>query len=383
MRLAFFSDSWVPNIDGVVTALVNYRSELEKRGHEVYVFTTGSRQNIDDNDDPYVHHYRAVPFPPYPQYRLALYPFPSKSVVKRENIDVVHSHAIASMGIAAIKTAHDLRLPLVGTYHTMIPYGARLLTKQEWTRQIIESIAWKAIRMFYRPFDLVTAPSDAARKSLVENGVGVPTMVVPNGIDTEWYNPKVSGKAMRRELGLKRGQHMILSTGRLSHEKHVDVLIQAMSLVLQELDAKLVITGGGPAEHSLQALARELNLQDKIVFTGFVPKQKLVEYYAAAEVMATASTFETQGLALLEAMAAGKPAVGARAMAIPEAVKDNKTGFLFEPFHVEDCAEKIVKVLTARKSTYDRWSRNARAMAVRNSIPAATEELLKAYDKVI
>lgn len=383
MKVAFFTDSWLPNIDGVVTSLLNYRGELQRRGHGVWVFTASSRQAIAANHEPRVYSYRALPFPPYPQYRVALFPFPAKSVVRKADIDIVHSHAIASMGLAAIKTAGDLRLPLVGTYHTMIPYGVSLVASKPWSQKLAEKLAWKAIRLFYRPFDLVTAPSEAARKGLEENNVSAPTMVVPNGVDTKRFNPGVDGRPVRKKLGVGGKEKMILVAGRLSHEKHVDVVVRALPHVLKEVDARLVITGRGPADEKVRALVSELGLKSKVTFTGFIPNDNLSGYYAAADVLATASTFETQGLALLEGMACGTPAVGARALAIPEAVEEGKNGFLFEPFDSEGCADKILRVLTAAPKFYDKWSRNARATAEECSIPRSTDKLLKAYERVL
>ena len=383
MKIAFFTDSWLPNVDGVVTSMLNYRKELEHRGHDVWIFTTGSRESMLLNKDPQVFAYRAVPFPPYPQYRLALNPFPSKAVVEKKNVELVHSHAIASMGLAAIKTARDLDLPLVGTYHTMIPYGVKLITSWEWSQRIAERLLWRAIKAFYQPFDLVTTPSEAARKSLEEHHVDAPTLVVPNGVDINRYNPRISGARVRKELGLKKNEKMIMVAGRLSHEKNVDVIVRALPQVLKQVDARLVITGKGPAEQTVHALAHDLGLGKKVVFMGFVPKERLGEYYSAADVLATASTFETQGLALTEAMACGTPAVGAKALAIPEAVEEGRNGFLFEPFDTEECAEKITKVLTAPKGEYARWSRNARKTAEQYSIPKTTQQLIKAYGRVL
>jgi 1,2-diacylglycerol 3-alpha-glucosyltransferase len=381
-RVAFFTDSWLPNVDGVVTSLLNYRHELERRGDRVWVFTTGSRDTLRRRDDR-VYRYRALPFPPYPQYRLALYPFRATKHAREAGIDLVHCHAIASMGLAARVTARVLRLPLVGTFHTMVPQGVQLLTSQPVIQRLGERLAWRAVRAFYRPFDLVTAPSEAARRSLEEHGVAAPTVVVPNGIDTERFHPRVSGERVRRELGLEPREKLVLTAGRLSHEKHVEVLLQAFRLVRSAAEARLVITGRGPAERSLHALSRELGLQNYVTFTGFVPSVRLPEYYAAADVMATASTFETQGLSVLEAMAAGTPVVGARALAIPESVREGRNGRLFEPFDVEDCAEKLVSVLAAPRARYERLAKNARATAERYSIPRATDALVRAYGRVL
>jgi 1,2-diacylglycerol 3-alpha-glucosyltransferase len=384
MKIAFFTDSWLPNVDGVVTSLVNYRGELEKNGHQVWVFTTG--KFLPTNrlpKDAHVVRYPAVPFPPYPQYRIALFPYGSAATVARHGIDLVHCHAQASMGPPAIVTAKALQKPLVGTYHTMIPQGVKLVAKDPISQRVAENVTWRAIKAFYKPFDLVTAPSQAAVDSLRENGVKTPTVVVPNGVDTHLFNPRASGASVREALKLQKGEKVILAAGRVSFEKNFDDLVKALPNVLKETPARLVIAGKGPAERDVRNTVRRLGLEKHVTFVGFLTKTHLAQYYRACDVFATASTFETQGLTVLEAMACEKPVVGCDYLAIPEAIKDNRNGFLFPAHDTDACAHQLAKVLTASRPKYRAWSENARKTALTCSIPNATARLLKAYQQVL
>jgi len=377
MRIAFFSDTWIPNKDGVVTTMLNYRRELEKRGHDVFVFASADPKTIRQNTDPKTFLFRSLTFPPYPQYKIALFPFPAKKKALENGVQIVHCHGIA-MGLPALTTARDLELPSIATLHTLIPAATRFITNSEVGQRLAAKIAWKAMAAFYSRFDLVTVPSHVIQRALREHGVD--SIVVPNALDTERFRPEIDGSAVRRKLGLRKGERMVLTTGRVSREKNLDVLIRASQGVEK---ARFVIVGDGPARKELMRLAHSEGVASRFVFTGLVSDADLPRYYAACDVFATASTFETQGLALLEAMASGKPAVAADALALPEEVKNGKNGFLFKPFSEAECAAKISAVLNADKKTYASLAKNARKTAEQYSIPASTRKLLAVYEKLL
>ena len=204
--------------------------------------------------------------------------------------------------------------------------------------------------------------------------------VVPNALDTQRFHPGIDGSAIRRKLGLQQGEKMVLTTGRVSREKNLDVLVRAARGVE---NARFVIVGDGPSHKELLRLAHSEGVSHRFVFTGLVSDEELPHYYAASDVFATASTFETQGLALLEAMACGKPAVAADALALPEAVHEGKNGFLFRPSSEAECAAKINDVLNADEKTYAKMARNARKTAELYSIPVSTGKLIAVYEKLL
>jgi 1,2-diacylglycerol 3-alpha-glucosyltransferase len=378
INVGFFTDTYLPNVDGVVTSMLNYRHEMEKRGHRVFVFSSGDSKARKNNTDSRVFFFRSIKFPPYPQYKIALFPYSnSVKIARSKRIRLVHCHALASMGLAAIKTSRDLQIPLVGTFHTMVPLAAKKMAGKT-----AEKILWRAVKAFYSKFDLVTCPSRSVQQIL--SSKGVESVVVPNAIDERRFNPRLNGSIVRNALGAEK---IVIVAGRLSSEKNVDVIIKAASTVLQEcgrdFETKFVITGDGPARKELEKLAREEGVEKNVIFTGFLKAEDLPFYYAAADCFATASTFETQGLAVLEAMACGKPVVGARAMAIPEAIAEGKNGFLFQPGNEGECAEKIIGVLTAPKAKTNSLSKAARKTALEYTVEKSTSKLLKAYEKVL
>lgn len=376
MRVAFFTDTYLPNVDGVVTSMLNFRRELERRGDDVFVFSAGDAAARKNNRDSKVFFYRSIRFPLYPQYKIALFPYTSARKVKKLGVDVVHCHALASMGFAAIAAAKYSRSPLVGTFHTLLPLATSYIVKQRLANHLLTQAAWRAVRMFYKPFNLVTAPSKVIQQMLADNGVD--SVVLPNGVDVDRF-ASVDARAFKARLcGDKK---MVLCAGRLGFEKNVDVVLKAFAR--QDEDALLVVTGNGPARKKCERLALDLRLSDKVKFTGFVPSGDLPLYYNAADCFATASTFETQGLALLEAMACGSVCVGADALAVPEAIRDKRNGFLFTPFDVADCAEKMGEALRLSARRRKAIASNARKTALKYSIPKVTLQLSKLYSKLL
>src|SRR3989344_10506 len=220
MKAGFFTDTYLPNVDGVVRAILNFRAELERRGDEVYVFASGTKADVKANNDSRVFFYSSVKFPPYPQYKVALFPYHAARVQAQETkLDLIHSHAIANMGLAAISTAKTLKLPLVGTFHTLVPKAVQIVAKRKWSQKAGETIAWKLIEAFYKPFDLVTAPSKTICTMLEEHGVQncVP---VPNGIDLTRFNQSLDRKWARKPLKLAPDEKLVLAAGRFSRETH-------------------------------------------------------------------------------------------------------------------------------------------------------------------
>ncbi|MFA6329949.1 MAG: glycosyltransferase [Candidatus Micrarchaeia archaeon] len=382
MRVGFFSDTYYPNVDGVVSAMMTYRRELERRGDKVYIFS--ARPAGADTSDKSVYFYDSVVFPPYPQYRLAIFPYMLTARARKAKLDLVHSHAITTMGLASIKAARDLKVPLVGTFHTMIPIAAKYYTrKNPVARFLADKLLWGSIKAFYGPFQVVTAPTQVVCDILQAHGIEK-TFRVPNGVDTERFSPKVDPMPVRKILGIKPGERVIVSAGRMSFEKNVNTIVHACKELEKDgEDFRLVITGDGPAFGSIRKLVSELGLSDRTVMPGFCRPYELPFYYAAADVFVTASTFETQGLAMLEAMSCGKPVVGADSLAIPETVKDNYNGYLFEPLDSSDCAAKLSKAINASPARKAAMSKAARRTAEGLSVEKSTDRLLEAYSLVM
>ncbi len=339
MKIAYFTDTYLPNVDGVVTCLLAYRAELEKLGHEVYIFTPGSKKDKAENRDRKVHYFTSTSFKPYPDYRISLFPFLSAVKLAKEiKPDIIHSHGIATTGLAAIQCAQKLKVPAIASFHTMAPEATHYLTKNEGVQKFLEDVAWKYLGWYYNSFEAVLAPSRYTADILKAHGIGRVT-VLPSGIDVRAF-AKADGEAARKRHGLNR-KKVILHAGRLVMEKNLDLLIdEAQSIINKQPNARFLIVGKGPAEEYYKGKVKAKGLEEYFTFTGFVDKKELPDYYAAADVFAFPSKFDTQGLVVLEAMASGTPAVVPKKSAAEELIAEGKTGYSFsEPV---DFREKVL-----------------------------------------
>lgn len=362
MKIAYFTDTYLPNVDGVVTCLLAYRAELEKRGHEVYIFTPGTKKDKAENKDKRVHYFTSASFKPYPDYRISLFPFLSAvKAVKEIKPQIIHSHGIATTGLAAIQCANKLKVPAIASFHTMVPQATHYLTKNEGMQKLLENVAWKYLHWYYSSFDTVLVPSNYTAGILKEKGIRN-VLVMPSGIDVKNFL-KGDGEGVRKKHGLGK-KKVILHVGRLVMEKNLDLIInEAHSIINKQPNARFLIVGKGPSEEYYKNAVKMKGLGEYFIFAGFVEKKDLPEYYAAADVFAFPSQFDTQGLVVLEAMAAGTPVVVPKKSASAELVEEGKNGYTFE--EPVDFREKILL-----------------AIENKDGMGKAARETAKRYDKV-
>ncbi len=374
MKIAYFTDTYLPNVDGVVTCLLNYRKELEKKGHEVYIFSPGSKKDKAENKDRNVYYFTSTTFKPYPDYRLSLFPFPSAvKKVKEIRPDLIHSHGIATTGLAAINCAHALKVPAIASFHTMVPEATHYLTKNESMQKILEDVAWTYLKWYYGFFDTVLVPSKCVADILKAKGI-CNTMILPSGIDVKAF-AKADGDSARKRYGLGK-KKIILHVGRLVKEKNLDLLInEASSIMNKQPNARFLIVGKGPSEEYYKNAVRMKGLDEYFIFTGFVDRKELPDYYAAADVLAFPSKFDTQGLVVLESLACGTPAVVPKKSAAEEIVEEGKNGYTFsEPV---DFREKILLAME-RKREMSESAREKAALYDNAGMAVKLEELYKA-----
>lgn len=379
MRIALFTDSYLPTIDGVVTSVLTTRRQLEADGHEVVVFAPEDprRRGFRETGTIYV---RAKEFRHYPGYRLAMFPGREVDLIKDMGIDVIHIHGVGFVGIKGLWASWQAKIPRVSTFHTMIhdtlpfysPFGLNL--------HLLERGLRFYLRVFLRKTQGVVVPSRAVLQEILALSPKAQiTDVIPTGVDADRFRPDLSGQSIRTKWGLN-GHDVILHVGRVAPEKNLTTLIHALPKVLEaNPDTKLMIVGTGPYLEKYYELAKHLGLAGDVIFTGFVPDADLPKYYAAADAFAIASKFETQGLVVLEALASGRPVAGANYRAIPEFVQDGFNGALFEPNDVRGCTAAILRCLRDR----DGMREAARESALPYSVERCTRRLEQVYERLV
>ncbi len=379
LKIAFYSDTYLPAVDGVVTSMLNAKAELERLGHEVFIFTSGDARSKRRYANRHVFVMQGVKFRPYPQYKLAIFPYHAVFKAQSLNLDIIHAQTPFAIGFTALLTAKLLRYPIIGSYHTMVndkaleayhPKSARI-------KKFTTKYLWKYTKFFYRRCDATIAPSSTVEKMLKRYKIkGV--HIVPNAVDLKKFNPKVSGEPFRKRFGIKEREKVVLYVGRISKEKNIDVLLKAAHELRKRNDVRFVIGGTGPMLASYREMALRMGLSN-VRFLGFVSDALLPSLYAASDMLCTPSTFETQGIVPLEAMATGKPVVAANALALKEMVKNGKNGEKFDPGNYLQCAKKIEKVLNNGGAYKESAVRTAKEF----SVEKVTEDLVDVYKLVL
>jgi len=348
MNIGIFTDTYYPQINGVVTSTRMLEKELNRLGHQVFIITT---TNPDvTHAAPRVFRLPSMPFIFLPSQRVTFLYSPKLLVnLKHLKLDIIHTQTEFPVGIFGKLVAEFYRLPIVHTYHTMyedyVHYiaGGHLITPKT---------AQKFSRLFCNRADVVIAPVQKTREYLEEIGVTKPIRVIPTGLDfTPFIKENFSSEqiqSVKAELGINPDDPVIISVGRVAKEKSMDVLIDQMPALRKKLpNVKLVIVGPGPYIDVLKHQAGALRVTDSVIFTGGRPWEVIPLYYQIGDVFATASTSETQGLTYIEAMAGKIPAVVKRDRSVEGVITHGETGYCFEPDG--EAADMLYRALTDRE----------------------------------
>ena len=385
MRIAYFSDVFLPKVDGVVTSLVTLSAELGKRGHEITIFCPGpgrGKRIVWGAKNVTVYPVASMPTF-YPDFRLGT---PSGRFLLRLRelrADVIHLHSPGPLGFEALAGGRLLRIPIVGTFHAylMEPEYLKIVRLSRFKR--VSKTLWRYVIAFFNRCDYVIAPTAFVAEDLRAHGLVKPQRVVSNGVDLSIING-VSAQAVRsvkKQFGL--GDAVVLYVGRLSQEKNLTLLIAAFERVARQFpQAQLVFVGDGPMRSRLMRLAKKLQIENRVLFTGQIEHRQLLSsgIYQSSLVFCTPSTSETQGLSVMEAAGARLPIVGANARGVKELVDGN--GILVEGDDIRGFSEGIMTFLGSERRRRQA-SKLSRKMARRYSIDRVAKTMERVYASVI
>jgi 1,2-diacylglycerol 3-alpha-glucosyltransferase len=322
MRIAQFTESYAPVINGVAVAIDLLTEALSPR-HEVEVFAPAYPGHRDDRP---IHRFRSYRLPGHSDYPLA---FPHSRSVYRKfragGFDVVHTHSPFALGQVGRRWARRHGLPIITTYHTLyVEYNhyARFAP-----RGAVKGVLRELSRRYCEACDAVVVPTEPIREVLREYGVRRPVHVIPTGL--KLAAPLARDARVREEFGIPAEAPLVLYAGRLAREKNLDLLFESFGRIGQRRpDAWFLVAGSGPSEQEARRLAKRSEAGARVVFAGFLPPVRMPELYAAADLFAFTSTTDTQGLVLTEAKAAGLPVVSVNAYGPGVVVKDGVDGLL-------------------------------------------------------
>jgi len=306
VKIGFFTDTYFPQVSGVATSIKTLKDELEKNGHQVYIFTTTDPNAKGFEED--VIRMPSVPFVSFKDRRVVVRGMWYAYLVAKElELDLIHTHTEFGAGLLGKMVGKKLKIPVIHTYHTMYEDYLHYIAKGKVLRP---SHVKFFSRLFTNHSTGVVCPSQRVIEKLREYGVTAPMRIIPTGIELDKFRRLDITEEMitdlRKRLGLTAENMMLLSLSRISYEKNIQAIIKGLPKIMQRFPkARLVIVGNGPYVEDLKELARELQVLDMIQFTGEVPNEEVAIYYKAADYFVSASTSETQGLTYTEAMAAG------------------------------------------------------------------------------
>ena len=383
MRIGIFTDSYSPFINGVTTSVLMLKKGLEKKGHTVYVVTVNNenmKYKLDEKGK--VLRLPGVPIGIY-DYRLTgIYPIKAINIIKKWNLDVIHCQTEFGVGTFARIIAKQLNIPLVHTYHTMYEDYIHYITKGYFNKTGKKIVEYLTLFYCDKTATELVVPTKKAYELFKEKyKVDRNVYIVPTGIEVEKFylenNKGLNIIKKRESLGLKRDDFVILFVGRIGSEKNVELLLTSMKYIVNNCPkAKLLIVGDGPDLPKYKAFVKKQGLENSIIFTGKVPWETIAEYYLIADVFTTASKTETQGLTVIEAMAASLPVVCINDDSFTNTVIDNLNGKIFK--NKREYKKAIIELYNNPKEL-KRLSKQARLSADMHSSKYFVESILDVY----
>ncbi len=345
MRILMISDVYFPRINGVSTSIITFRGEMQRLGHEVYLIAPRYPEPFEDDEHVLRIASRSVALDP--EDRMMSY---RDIVAQIENLgrlqfDLLHIHTPFVAHYAGIKIARTLGIPAICTYHTLF---------EEYLYHYIPWLPKSLLRFCARKFSVsqcnqvagVISPSSLIVELLQRYGVTTRIITLPTGIDANHFD-KGDGTAFRAKLSIPEDCKLLLNVSRIAFEKNIGDILAMFRCVHSAMpNTILVIAGEGPAKEEYIRQVRDWQLQASVIFVGYLDRNSvLIDCYKAADLFVFASTTETQGLVLLEAMASGTPVVSVAAMGTKDVLKDN-IGVRITDGSIDDFAEKVMDVLS-------------------------------------
>ena len=368
MRIALFTETFLPKVDGIVTRLRHTIEHLERNGDRVLV--VAPEGGLTEYKGAKVYGVPGMPLPLYPELKLALPPIGTKNAIEEFQPDLIHVVNPAFLGVGGIYYAKTMNIPLVASYHTHLPQYL-----QHYGLGALEGLLWELLKAAHNKAQLNLCTSSAMVKELENHGIERVDLW-QRGVDTEMFQPHLASLQMRSRLSQGHPEDpLLLYVGRVSAEKQIDEIKPVLEAIP---NARLAIVGDGPNREALEDHFAGTNTN----FVGYLEGLELASAFASADAFVFPSRTETLGLVLLEAMAAGCPVVAARSGGIPDIVTDGVNGYLFEP-EDPDGAITATKSLLEAKEIREELRSHARNEAEQWGWAAATRQLQSYYRGVL
>ena len=387
MRIGIFTETYTPYISGLVTSELMLKKALEKKGHEVYVVTanlTNFHYEYDEKEK--VLRIPGIPTGIYDSRLTSIYPIKAINKIKSWNLDVIHSQTEFAIGTFARLFAKQYNIPIVHTYHTMYEDYVHYITKGHFDKSSKKLVEY--LTKFYcdKTITELIVPTKKAydlfkKKYNVERNIHI----IPTGIEVErFYKEKIDLKKINRlkkQYNISKKDFTAIFVGRIAEEKNIPFLINVTEdLIKTNPNFKLLIVGDGPDKENYEKQVIKKHCENNVIFTGKVSWKDIPVYYQLADIFISASKSETQGLTIIEAMAASLPNLCIDDESFRNTVVDSLNGFLFKD--EEDCKKLIIKIMNDKK-LLNNMQINARNSAELHSSKYFAEKVLDVYKLAI
>lgn len=375
MKILLTTDTFYPMVNGVVISTQNLYKQLKNLGNDVKILTLShSGEEKIDGD---VYYLRSFGVNIYPNAR-------AKSIFHNSLVkkiidwkpDIIHSQTEFSTMFVSKKIAKKLEIPHIHTYHTMYEDYLKYIFRG---KLISKDMSIKLTRILLNSLDGIVVPTEKVENVLLRYGVKKNMYVIPTGIEISKFKNKITKD--EKDILLKRlnvnSSKILVYIGRIAEEKNIEEIIKFFEKVVKENnDITLLIVGGGPYVDRLMRLTNELELQDKVKFSGMVKPEEVCKYYQLGNAFVTSSTSETQGLTYIEALASGLPVVCRYDPCVADLIIDGENGFTFKD---ENGFVEAVKFILSNEAQLKKLSLNACQKAEEFSTETFGKNILEAY----
>ena len=371
MKIAIFTDTFFPDINGVARTLKRFTDYLHEQNISFKVFApqTTSNEYVSDH----IHRFKSLSFFLYPECRLAL---PNLLQIKAELLnfspDLIHVATPFNMGLCGVYYAKKLNIPLIGSYHTDFDHYLHY-----YDLQFLSKLVWKYMNWFHSPFQKLFVPSMETLQQLKRNRFNN-LEIWPRGVDCHLFHPHYDKMIFREKYGLSK-KYLLSYVGRLAPEKNVKMLLSVAKSIPPELAGNIewLMVGDGPLREELESDAPQ-----NMIFTGYLNAEELAEIYCASDLFVFPSPTETFGNVVLESLASGTPVIGVNSGGVKNVIQAGVTGNLCEPGDSQEFTNAIVHLLS-HDSLRWQMGMEGRKFALSQRWDLIFDDLLTHYNSVI
>lgn len=368
MRIAIFTETFLPKVDGIVVKVCRLLEHLQKRGHEAIVFAPSGSPAEYAGSPVYSFHSLRVPF--YPEMSISPPWIYVDQKLKEFKPDLIHLVNPVSLGLAGLRTAKLYQVPVLASYHTDVPGFA-----EYWHLGFLSDSIYRYARWIHNRVDLNVCPSEFTRRQLIDHNFER-IEIWRGGVDIELFSPNKRREEMRNRLSAgEPDRPLLLYVGRVSPEKQIDRLLPILKAFPQ---ARLAVVGDGPSKADLEKKFAGTDT----VFTGYLKGEDLAAAYASGDIFAFTGDKETFGNVVVEAMASGLPVIAPNSGGVTDLVQEGYNGRFYDPTRKDSIVE-AARELVENPDLVQEYGQHGRMLAEQRTWDITLDELLAHYQKVL